>query len=479
MHHSPLVKELRAQFGAENVISAPSELAVYDCDAFTAKRNPPEAVVFPRSTEQVAAALKIANRHGVAIVPRGAGTGLAGACLPLGRSLVLMLTRMNRVLEISLRDRWAVVEAGVSNKQLSKALAGAGCCFAPDPSEQGASTIGGNVAANAGGPHSLKYGTTVNHVFGLEAVLSDGSIAQLGPLDDPAGLDLVGLLVGSEGTLGVVTKVWVRLTTVPEDYRAVQATFDSVDDALNAATQIISAGIIPTIMELIDQDLLTLAQEAVALDFPHKIGTVLLIEFDGPTPGLDRQGDQIIAICKNNKSNHLQQSSLGKQGASLWKYHKSVVGAIGRLSSGYLIADVVVPRSRLPFMLCKIAEIGRKHEVPIVSLACIGDGSLYPIMLFDQRNPASAQRALAAGGELLAESIACGGSLSAEHGIGVQKLDFMSRLFKPVDLRAMQEVRYSFDPLGRFNPGKLLPPETGRNDENRQASASDAEKVIP
>ena len=454
---SPLVSELRAALGRDNVLSAPSELAVYDCDAFTIERHRPDAVVLPRTTQQVADAVKLCQRYGVAVVARGAGTSLAGGCLPLGGGVVLMLTRMNKVDEIDLRNRMAVVEAGVPNLRLTQALAGTGYHFAPDPSSQGASTIGGNVATNAGGPHTLKYGVTVNHVLGLEAVLSDGSIVQLGPVGDPANLDLIGLLVGSEGTLAIVTKVWVRLTPNPQHYRAMRATFNSVDDAGGAVSGIIAAGIIPAAMELMDQGILAAVEEAYHFGFPPDAGAVLVIEVDGPEAGLDRQKEQIVEFCQRFGAKEVLQAASAEERELLWKCRKMAVGATGRLSPSYTIQDGVVPRTRLPQIIRRTAEIGQKHQIRIVNVAHAGDGNIHPILLFDERDREQVERALAAGREILEECIACGGSITAEHGIGVEKIGLMDRLFAPADLEAMRHVRQAFDPTGRLNPGKLLP----------------------
>jgi len=457
MHQSPLVKDLRITLGGENVISAPSELAVYDCDAFTLDRNMPEAVVFPQSTRQVATVVKICNHHGVAIVPRGAGTSLAGGCLPVGRSVVLLLTRMNRVLEVNLRDRLALVEAGVYNSQLTRALAGTGYFFASEPSTQGSSTIGGNVATNASGMNALKYGTTVNHVLGLEAVLGDGSIVQLGPIDDPASLDLIGLLVGSEGTLAIATKVWLRLTLLPQNYRTIRAIFNSIDDAVNTVTQVLAAGIIPSAIELMDQGVMAALNTAFELGFPPDAAAVLLMELDGPAAGLDRQQEQIVALCQKNNANEVRQASSAEDRGMLWKCRKSAITAAGRLSPTYLIEDCVLPRTRLPQMLQKIAEIGQNHQVRIMNIVHAGDGNIHPIILFDDREQSDVNRALAASRELLVECIATGGSVSGEHGIGARKVDLMPKQFQSTALEAIQRVRYSFDPCERFNPGKLLP----------------------
>ena len=453
---SSLVSELRATLGRENVLSAPSELAVYDCDAFTIERHRPQAVVLPRSAQQVADAVKLCQRHGISIVARGAGTSLAGGCLPLGGGVVIMLTRMNKVVEIDLRNRMAIVEAGVPNLRLTQALAGTGHHFAPDPSSQGASTIGGNVATNAGGPHTLKYGVTVNHVLGLEAVLGDGSIVRLGPIEDPAVLDLIGLLVGSEGTLGIVTKVWVRLTPNPQQYRAMRATFHSVDEAGNAVSQIIAAGIVPAAMELMDQGILAAVEEAYQFGFPPEAEAVLVIEVDGPEAGLDRQQERIVELCQRFGAKEVLQAASDQERELLWKCRKMAVGATGRLSPSYTIQDGVVPRTQLPHIIRRTTEIGQKHQIRIVNVAHAGDGNIHPILLFDERDREQVERAVAAGREILEECIACGGSITAEHGIGVEKIGLMERLFGPADLEAMRHVREAFDPTGRLNPGKVV-----------------------
>ena len=478
---SPLISDLRATLGRENVLSAPSELVVYDCDAFTIERHRPTAVVLPRSTQQVAAVVKLCQRHGVSVIARGAGTSLAGGCLPLAGTdepgilpcagadkvcsakqpssggVVVMLTRMNQVVQVDLRNRMAVVEAGVPNLRLTQAIGAAGYHFAPDPSSQGASTIGGNVATNAGGPHTLKYGVTVNHVLGLEAVLSDGSIIQLGPVDNPAGLDLMGVLVGSEGTLAIVTKVWVRLTPNPQQHRAMRAIFDSVEEASNAVSQIVAAGIVPAAMELMDQGILAAVEEAFQFGFPPDAGAVLVIEVDGPAAGLDRQQEQIVEFCQRFGAREVLQAASAQERELLWKCRKLAVGATGRLSPSYTIQDGVVPRSRLPHIIRRTAEIGRKHQIRIVNVAHAGDGNIHPILLFDERDRGQVERAVAAGREILEECIACGGSITAEHGIGVEKIGLMERLFAPSDLEAMRHVRQAFDPSGQFNPGKLIP----------------------
>ena len=457
MHFTQLVRDLRKAVGGENVRWAPSELEVYDCDAFTIKRHRPDAVVFPRSTEQVAEVVKACRVHGAAVIPRGAGTSLAGGCTPVNGGVVVMLTRMNRILEISLRDRMALVEAGVLNLHLTRRLAGTGYHFAPDPSSQGASTIGGNVATNAGGPHTLKYGVTVNHVLGLETVLGDGSIVQLGPVDDPAEMDLTGLLVGGEGTLGIVTQAWVRLTPDPQDYRTMRAVFDTIDDATKTVSRIIAAGIIPAAMELMDQAILAAVEQAFHFGFPNDAEAILIIEVDGPSAGLDRQQERIVEFCRDSGAREVVQASTPEQRALLWKCRKSAAGAIGRLSPCYFTQDGVVPRTRLPEIIRRIGEIGKKHRVRIVNVAHAGDGNVHPVMLVDPRDEDEIDRALAAGRELLRECIRLGGSVTAEHGIGIEKIELMAEQFGESGMRALARVREAFDPIGHLNPGKVLP----------------------
>jgi glycolate oxidase len=479
----PLVSDLRAALGRENVLWAPSELAVYDCDAFTIERHPPDAVVFPRSTEQVSEVVKICQRHGTPVIARGAGTSLAGGCLPLaqhkttgvaattaesghstlpsGAGVVVSLSRMNKILEIDLRNRMAVVEAGLANLRFAQALMGTGYHFAPDPSSQNSSTIGGNIATNAGGPHTLKYGVTVNHVLGLEAVLADGAILRIDPVDGDKPLGLLGLVVGSEGTLAIVTKAWVRLTPNPQDYRAMRAIFASVDDAGNAVSQIIAAGIVPAAMELMDQGILSAVEEAFHFGFPADAGAILVIEVDGTVAGLDRQQEQIASLCRKFGAREVLQASSVKERELLWKCRKSAVGATGRLSPSYTIQDGVVPRTQLPRIIRRTAEISEKYRIRIVNVAHAGDGNIHPILLFDDRNREEVERAVAAGREILEECIECGGSITAEHGVGVEKIGLMDRLFAPADLDAMRRVRQAFDPSGRLNPGKLIPEESG------------------
>jgi glycolate oxidase len=459
---SDVVRELRAAVGTENVLSASSELLVYECDGFVIEKNSPDVVVFPRSTEEVARVVAVCNRAGVPFLPRGAGTSLAGGCLPVGGGVMIVLTRMREILEINLRDRYAVVQPGVVNVWLTNALKGTGYHYAPDPSSQGACTIGGNVATNSGGPHTLKYGVTVNHVLGVEAVLADGRIVQFGgPAEDPVGLDLVGAIVGSEGTLAIVTKVWVRLTRNPQGYRTLLGIFESCDAATNAISEIIGAGIVPAALEMMDQGILTAIEAAFQYGFPLDAGAILLIEVDGLEAGLDQQRDQIVELCKRCGAREVRLAADENERLKLWKCRKQAFGAIGRLSPSYCTQDGVVPRTKLPHILRRITEIGERYGVRIVNVFHAGDGNIHPILLFDERDSAQITRVLAASDEILSECLACGGSVTGEHGIGVEKIHFMERMFSPTDLAAMKRLREAFNPRGNLSPDKMLPTAGG------------------
>jgi len=452
------VEELIQLLGPESVLSAHAELLVYECDGFVIDKNCPDVAVFPTNSAEVAAIVQLCNRHEIPFLPRGAGTSLAGGCLPVGGGVMIVLTRMKQILEINLRDRYAVVQPGVVNVWLTQALKGTGYHYAPDPSSQGACTIGGNVATNSGGPHTLKYGVTVNHVLGIEAVLADGSIVQFGgPAEDHGGLDLVGALVGSEGTLAIVTQIWVRITKDPQSWRTLLGIFDSADDATNAISEIIAAGMVPAALEMMDQGILVAVEQAYKFGFPLDAEAVLLIEVDGLDAGLDEQRDRIIELCMKCGARDVRQARDAAERQKLWKSRKRAFGAVGRLSPSYCTQDGVVPRTKLPHMLRRIAAIGQAHQLRIVNVFHAGDGNLHPIILFDERDADQVRRVLKASDEILSECIECGGSVTGEHGIGVEKISFMSRLFTPDDLDAMNRLRLAFNPSGQLSPGKMLP----------------------
>jgi glycolate oxidase len=453
-----LIEEFRRLLGSDGVLAAHSDLVVYECDGFVIEKNCPDVVVFPRTTEQVAQVVRLCNRYEVPFLPRGAGTSLAGGCLPVGGGVMIVLTRMKQILEINLRDRYAVVQPGVVNVWLTNALKGTGYHYAPDPSSQGACTIGGNVATNSGGPHTLKYGVTVNHVLGIEAVLADGTVVEFGgPTEDNPGLDLTGVVVGSEGTLAICTKAWVRLTRDPQGWRTMLAIFESVEDATGAISEIIGAGIVPAALEMMDQGILVAVEQAFRFGFPLDAQAILLIEVDGLEAGLDQQRDQIIDLCKQCGAREVRLANSAKERQLLWKCRKQAFGAVGRLSPSYCTQDGVVPRTKLPHILKRIIAIGQKHGIRIVNVFHAGDGNIHPILLFDERDKEQVERVLQASDEILEECLACGGSVTGEHGIGVEKIGFMNRLFNDDDLAVMGRLRDAFNPRGNLSPGKMLP----------------------
>lgn len=453
-----LVARLRAIVGTEGVLGSPSDLVVYECDGYTIEKNKPDVVVFPTSTEQVVAIVKTCNDLNLPFLPRGAGTSLAGGCLPVGGGVMIALTRMKRILEVNLRDRYAVIEAGVVNLWLTNHLKPHGYHFAPDPSSQGACTIGGNIATNSGGPHTLKYGVTVNHVLGLEFVLPDGRVVQTGgPVEDVPGYDLTGVIVGSEGTFGIATKAWVRITRNPEAYRTLLGVFETVDDATNCISDIIGAGIVPGALEMLDQLILQAVEAAFHFGFPLDAGAVLIMEVDGLDAGLDSDAERIIALAKRNNAREVRRANTDAERLLLWKSRKQAFGAVGRLAPSYCTQDGVVPRTKLPHILRVIQGIGQKYNLRIANVFHAGDGNIHPILLFDERDPDQVKRVLAASHEILEECVACGGSVTGEHGIGVEKIDFMPRLFSPDDLATMVRLRAAFNPEGRCSPAKMFP----------------------
>lgn len=453
-----LADPLRRLLGPTRVLDSHSDLAVYECDAFVIEKNCPAIAVFPETTAEVAAIVRLCNAEGVPFVPRGAGTSLAGGGLPVGGGVMIVLTRMRSILAVNLRDRYAVVEPGVVNAALNRRLAGTGFHYAPDPSSQGACTIGGNAATNAGGPHTLKYGVTVNHVLGVELVTAQGEIMQIGgPVEESPGPDLVGTIVGGEGTLGIVTKIWVRLTRDPQGCRTMLGVFDSVDDATQAISGIIGAGIVPAALEMMDQGILVAVEAAFKFGFPLDAEAILLIEVDGPEVGLDAQRDRVAEICRQHRAREVRFAASAAERLQLWKARKQAFGAIGRLSPSYCTQDGVVPRTKLPEILRRIREVGQKYDLQIVNVFHAGDGNLHPIVLFDERHPEQVRRVLAASGEILEECLACGGSVTGEHGIGLEKISFMHRMFNEGDLDVMTRLRDALNPDGLLSPGKLLP----------------------
>ena len=452
-----LADRMRSLVGPGAVLASPSELLVYECDGYTIEKNRPEVVVFPTDTAQVSAIVRACAELGVPFVPRGAGTSLAGGCLPVGGGVILSLARMKKIHEVDYRNRFAVVEPGVVNLWLTNQLRPAGWHFAPDPSSQGACTIGGNVATNSGGPHTLKYGVTVNHVLGVEMVLPDGEVVVLGGPTEQAGYDLTGVVVGSEGTFGVVTKIWVRITRNPESYRTLLGVFETVDDATEAISGIIGAGIVPAALELLDAPIIKAVEAAFGFGFPLDAGAVLIMEVDGMEAGLQKEAERMEEIAKRNNAREVRRADTPEARLLLWKSRKQAFGAIGRLSPSYCTQDGVVPRTKLPHILRVIRAIGSKYGIEICNVFHAGDGNIHPILLFDERDADQVKRVLDASHEILQACIDAGGSVTGEHGIGVEKIDLMSKLFTEADLEAMARLRGAFNPDNRCSPAKMLP----------------------
>ena len=457
----PLAEELQAIVGKDGVVWKPDELLVYECDAYTLEKNLPGAVVLPRTTEQVVAIIKLCARHNLPFIPRGAGTSLSGAVLAVTGGVMITLSRMNKILSVDHRNRRALVEAGCVNAWITNAVKSRGLLYAPDPSSQPACTIGGNVATNSGGPHTLKYGVTTNHVLGFEMVLPDGEVVWLGTRpdggEDVDAYDLRGAVIGSEGMFGIVTQVLVRLTRAPQAYQTMLGVFENVDDASQTVSDIIAAGIVPGALEMMDQLITQAVEAAYHFGFPLDAGAVLIVELDGLAAGLERQAERVIAICRNNRAREVRRARTDEERALLWKSRKRAFGAIGRLSPNYLTQDGVVPRSKLPEIMRFIRATSEKYGLRIPNVFHAGDGNIHPLVLYDERDADQVRRALAAGHDILQKCIELGGSVTGEHGIGVEKIDFMEKQFAKDDLDAMRALRRVFDPENRCNPHKMFP----------------------
>lgn len=449
--------ELRRVVGPQHVAVDPGERHTFESDAFTLVRGRPDAVVFPASTEEVAGVARITAKHGLPIIPRGAGTSLAGGTIAIDGGVCVSLTRMRQILDINLRDRFARVQAGVVNLHVSQAVTAQGWHYAPDPSSQMVSTVGGNFATNAGGPHTLRYGVTAQHVLGATIVLADGSIVALGgTYDDAPGGDVLSLLVGSEGTLGIATEITVRLTRTPAAIRTQLAIFDSIDDASHAISGIIAAGIVPAALEMMDQATLTAVEQWLRLRFPLDAGAVLIIEIDGLEPGLDRQTDRIAGLCRRHGARDVRLARDDAERAQLWMARKKSFGALGRYGLSYCTQDGVVPPSRIPELMRFIADVGARHRLRVATVMHAGDGNIHPVLMYDENDPAQVRAVVAAGYEILDRCVALGGSVTGEHGIGIEKVRHLERMYDPDTLAMFERVRRAFDPDRRLNPRKVL-----------------------
>ena len=446
--------------GERFVLDRPEDLRLYEYDGGVDKARP-DAVVLPQTTQQVSAIAKLASQHGLPLVGRGAGTGLSGGAIPRYGGILVGFARMNRILSIDYANERAVVEPGVVNFDLTSAVYPGGYFYAPDPSSGRACTLGGNVAENAGGPHTLVYGVTTNHVLGLEVVLADGAIVRTGAAwPDSPGYDLTGLLTGSEGTMALVTKVIMRLMRQPEAVKTALAIYDSADDCAATVSEITARGITPAALEMLEGGLIQMVEESTHAGYPMDASGVLLIEMEGMREAVEEQAEKVRAACMACRAREFRVARTEEERALLWKGRKNAFGAIGRVSPFYYTQDGVVPRTKIASTLREIGAISRRRDLTIGNIFHAGDGNMHPVILFDARKPGDLERAQRAGFDILDHCISVGGSITGEHGIGMEKMEMIGHQFSPESLDLMRRIKLMFDPLGRLNPGKVLP--TGR-----------------
>ncbi|GAB4147827.1 MAG: FAD-linked oxidase C-terminal domain-containing protein [Planctomycetota bacterium] len=454
-------EELRSMLGRERFLADRAALLAYECDAFTVHKSTPRAVVLPESTEEVAGIVRLLSRNGIPFVPRGAGTCLSGGPTADERSVVIETSRMNRVLEVSAEDRYAVVQPGLVNVDLSAETRRHGLHYAPDPSSQTVCTIGGNLAENSGGPHCFKYGMTTDHLLGALVVLSDGSTVRLGSAASPrvpCGLDLLGLFCGSEGTFGIATEITVRLCPDPASIRTMLASFDAMDKACAVVSDIVAGGLVPAALEILDQATIRAVEASVfKAGYPLDAAAVLLVELDGPADSVAEDASEVAEIFARHDALRVEEAESPEERKRLWKGRKGAFGAMGRISTDLYVLDGVVPRSALGEALRRIAAIGQGHGLVLTNVFHAGDGNLHPNIAYDGRDRAQVEKVIAAGREILRTCVDLGGSITGEHGIGSEKLDHVPMMFSKDDIEVMARVRAAFDPSGLCNPGKVLP----------------------
>ena len=457
MDREKMVEGLAKIVGKENVLSSETDLLLYGYDAslFRAK---PDCIVLPDSAEEVSQTVKFAHKEGIHVVARGSGTNLSGGTIPTQGGIVIHFSRMNRVLEIDTENQRAVVEPGLFTLALKNQLARYGYVYQPDPASEKVSTFGGNFGENSGGPHCLKYGVTTNHILGAEVVLYNGDVIWVGgkALDHP-GYDLTGILVGSEGTLGIATKLVLRIMPKPEAVKTILAIYNSLEDAGKTVSAIIADGIVPATLEMLDKLTIKAVEESIHAGFPLDAEAVLLIELDGLKDGMERLADRIMEICKKNNAREVKAAKTEAERMQLWAGRKGAFGAIARLRPNYLVCDGTVPRTKLPEVLTRVMEVGKKYDLTIANVFHAGDGNLHPLILFDERNEEELRKVHLAGSEILKICADAGGTISGEHGIGTEKMREMLFVFTPKDISAMKKVKKAFDPEEVYNPGKVLP----------------------
>jgi glycolate oxidase len=461
MEREKLVEELSRIVGKENVLSSETDLLLYGYDASLFKGKP-DCIAFPGSTEEVSQIVKFCRREAIPVIARGSGTNLSGGTIPTRGGVILHFSRMNRILEIDVENQRAVVEPGLFTLALKNQLARYGYVYQPDPASEKVSTFGGNFGENSGGPHCLKYGVTTNHILGAEIVLPDGEVIQTGGkvLDLP-GYDLTGILVGSEGTLGIATQLTLRIMPKSEAVKTMLAIYNSLEDAGRTVSAIIADGIVPATLEILDKLTIKAVEESVHAGFPLDAEAVLLIEIDGLKDGMERLAERIIEICRKNNAREVKSAQTEAERAQLWAGRKGAFGAISRLRPNYLVCDGTVPRTKLPEVLTRVMEVSKKYGLAIANVFHAGDGNLHPLILFDERDEEELRKVHLAGSEILKVCADAGGTISGEHGIGTEKMKEMFFVFSPQDIAAMRKVKKAFDPEDILNPGKIFPEVQG------------------
>ena len=453
-----LAQALRAVVGPQHCLTEAGELRTYECDGLSGTRIRPRVVVLPDTTEQVAACVRLAREHGASVVPRGSGTGLSGGAQPIDGCVLVVLSRMNRILAIDFENERMRVQPGVINLDVSRAIAADGYYFAPDPSSQSVCSIGGNIAENSGGAHCLKYGFTVNHITAVTVVLSDGDVVEIGaPAVDALGYDLLAAVVGSEGMVGIVTEAVVRILRTPELTRTFFATFPSTDEAGACVSEIVAAGIVPAAVEMMDALAIEAIVKATGVDWPLDVGAALLLDVDGTKAEVEHAAAASVAIAHASGAIEVRRPASDAERALMWKGRKGAFAAMGRISPNYYVQDGVIPRSEIGTVLREIAELSRQSGFRIANVFHAGDGNLHPLVLYDARNVGEAQRAEHTASQILRICVRHGGSITGEHGVGADKSKYMGELFSEGDLETMNFVRCSFDPERVFNPNKVFP----------------------
>ncbi len=449
--------ELKRIVGEVNILWRDEDLMLYEYDGLSSHAMP-DAVVFPSTTQEVSEIVRLASQHGIPVIARGAGTGLSGGAVVTEGGIVVAFSRMKKILEIDLKNQRARVQPGVVNLDLSLAVAPYGYYYVPDPSSQKACTLGGNVAENSGGPHTLAYGVTTNHVLGLEMVLPDGSVIHTGARHwDRPGYDLTGLIVGSEGTLGIVTEITVRLCRKPEAVKTLLAIYNQCADATRTVAAITARGITPAALEMMDGFTLRAVEEATHAGYPMDSGAVLLIEVEGLREAVEEEALEIEAVCRENHARQVRRAQNSEERDLLWRGRKNAFGALGRISPSYYVQDGVIPRTRLPEMMEYMEEVAKKYGLLFGNIFHAGDGNLHPLLMYDNRDPEQCRKVTRAAGEMIAKCVELGGSITGEHGVGLEKSELMPLLFSEDDLEMMRRIKAVFNPQGTFNPGKVLP----------------------